>query len=302
MTNSMADTSRVGITGLAPAAAGSKLNSVANTALKAAVRSWFFLTFIGQWLFVTYVAGFYGGAALRGNLEKWNTFLPNGYIAGDTTGNILLALHLFLAVTIIVQGPLQFIPQIRSRAPGFHRWNGRIYMVTAFVISIAAIYLKFSRELHEHMNIVWGFTLNGVLIMVCAGMAWRYALARDFRMHSRWALRLYTMVSAIWIYRVGFVAWLLINQGKPVGHTADFHGWFDAFWGFGYVLLPLIILEAYLYVKDRAGPRTRLAMAGALFLITGLMGISTLIATAFFWIPNLTPGGANITSEGALVM
>jgi hypothetical protein len=279
----------------AAVAGASRLDSIADSALKTAAKSWFILSAVGQCIFALYVAGFYGGAAVSGNLEKWNTFLPNGYIPGDMWGNLQLGMHLLLAVTIILQGPLQFIPRIRSRAPSFHRWNGRIYMMTAIVISLAAIYLKFSRELHEHMNIVLGFTLNGILIAIFAVVAWRHALARNFSVHSRWALRTYTMVSAIWIYRVGFVAWFMINMG-PVGHTDDFKGPFDAFWGFGYVVLPLLVLEAYFYIKDRAGPRARLGLAGLLFLITAVFGISTLVATIFFWIPSLTPQGVDMTA------
>lgn len=292
MANTITDTSHFEA---AAATSASRLDSIADSALKWAAKSWFVLLAVGQYIFVVYVAGLYGGALLAGKPEKWSTYLPNGYVPGDMVGNLLLGTHLLLAVTMMLQGPLQFIPQIRARAPSFHRWNGRVYMATAIVISPAAIYLKFSRELQEHINIALGFTLNGILITVFAIVAWRYALARKFETHSRWALRTYTMVSAVWLYRVGFAVWFIINMG-PVGHTDDFKGPFDAFWGFGYVLLPLLILEAYFYVKDHAGPRVRLGMAGVLFLVTTLFVMGALVGTIFFWLPSLTSQGVDMTT------
>ena len=96
------------------------------SALDWAAKLWFVIAIIGQWLFASYVAIFYGGSALRGDLDAWANVLPSGMIEGDSMGNFALAGHLFLAVFIIFGGPLQFIPKIRKIAPSFHRWNGRV--------------------------------------------------------------------------------------------------------------------------------------------------------------------------------
>jgi hypothetical protein len=74
---------------------GLGLNSVADTALKAAARLWFRVAVIGQWVFVYFIVSFYGGTAVQGDFEAWNKILPHGYIAGDTVGNLFLAAHLF---------------------------------------------------------------------------------------------------------------------------------------------------------------------------------------------------------------
>src|SRR5712691_5622884 len=113
------------------------MSAGADSALKIAARFWFLVAVVGLWIFVVYVVAFYGGSAIQGDLEAWNRALPNGYVPGDTVGNFVVAIHLFLAVIIIVGGPLQLIPRIRRHAPSFHRWNGRLYMLTVFVTSIA---------------------------------------------------------------------------------------------------------------------------------------------------------------------
>src|ERR1700730_11605203 len=121
------------------------LEAFAGTALKAATRFWFAVAFLGQLLFAFTVASFYGGAAVRGDFEAWNRSMTHGYLPGDRMGNLAVAIHLLSAVIIILAGTIQLIPQIRNRAPLLHRWNGRLYLVTAFTISLAGLYMMWMR-------------------------------------------------------------------------------------------------------------------------------------------------------------
>jgi hypothetical protein len=154
------------------------VNPLADKALKAAAAFWFLVAVIGQWMFVLYIVTFYGRLVVKADVALLNRVLFRGYIAGDHLGNFALALHIFLAAVITVGGPLQLIPQIRTRLPRFHRWNGRIYLLTAFTTSIAALYLVWIRRsspggLVQHV----GTSIGAVLIMFCGAMALRYALA-----------------------------------------------------------------------------------------------------------------------------
>jgi uncharacterized membrane protein len=151
-----------------------ELNSVADTALKAAVRFWFVVMLMGQLVFAFAVASFYGLTAARGDWQAWSKFMPHGYMPGHAMGNGVAAMHVFSAAIIIVAGALQLIPQIRNRFPVFHRWLGRIYVVTAFTLSGAGLYLLWFRGTVGDFSQHVGSTLNAVLIMVCAVMALRY--------------------------------------------------------------------------------------------------------------------------------
>ena len=115
-----------------------ELNSVANAALKASVRFWFVVLLLGQLLFAFTVASFYGMTAARGNIHTWTKILSHGIISGDGMGNFALATHLISAVIIILAGTLQLIPQIRNRFPVFHRWTGRLYILTALPLALLA--------------------------------------------------------------------------------------------------------------------------------------------------------------------
>ena len=260
----------------------------AGTALKAAAGFWFLVAVTGQLMLAAYVVSFYGGAAVQGDLARWNKVLAGGYIPGDRMGNFTLALHLLLAVIITVAGPLQLLPQIRSRAPALHRWLGRSYIVTAFIVSLAGLYLVWIRggaagDAVQHA----GVSLNAVLIMVCAAMALRSALARKFDVHRRWALRLFLVVSGVWFFRVGLMFWIIVNRGPAGFDPKTFQGPFLSFLSFAQYLLPLAVLEVYLRTKVGGGTSGKFAMAGGLLVLTLAMGVGIFGAAMGMWLPRI---------------
>jgi len=260
--------------------------SFADAALKAAARFWFIVAVAGQWMFAYYIAARYG-PALRGHFQGWNSGTVHRYVPGDPIGNIAMGVHLLLAVIVTVGGPLQLIPQLRRLAPSFHRWNGRLYIPAVFVTSIAALYMVWIRgtvgDLLQHL----GVSLDALLIMTFAALALRYAIARDFATHRRWALRLFIVVSGVWVFRVGLMLWILINHGPAGFDPKTLIGPFISFWSFGNYLLPLAILEIYLRTNDGAAARGRFVMASALVVLTVAMGIGIFMTTVAMWLPHL---------------
>lgn len=265
-----------------------RLESLADSTLKAVARFWFVVTVIGQWIFAFYIAAFYGGSAVHGDLAAWSKVLPQGYLTGDDMGNFALAGHLLLAAIITVGGPLQIIPHIRARFPTFHRWNGRLYMLTAFLMSVTGLYLIWARgyplgDFPQHLAI----SLNAIAILACAAMALRHALARDFKAHRRWALRLFLVVSGVWFFRVGLMLSFLIFQGPFGFDPKTFVGPFLTLLTFAQFVFPLAVLELYLRTQDRAGAAGRFAMAAVLFLLTLAVGAGISMATVGMWLPQI---------------
>ena len=275
-----------------------ELNSVADTALRVAVRFWFGVALLGQLVFAFAVASFYGLTAARGDWQGWTKFMPHGYMPGHAMGNGVAAIHVFSAAFIILAGTLQLIPQIRNRFPVFHRWLGRIYVVTAFTLSGAGLYLLWFRgtvgDIWQHL----GSTLNAVLIMVCAAMALRYAMARDFRTHRRWALRLYLVVSASLFIRAGIFLSGLLNHGPWGFNPITFTGPFLTFISFAQYLVPLGVLELYLRAQERGGTKARIAVAGLLFVLTVGLGAGIAVATATLFQPRIKAAFDTRTSIG----
>jgi len=264
-----------------------ELDSIADGALKAATRCWFGVTVLGQLLFGFTVASFYGMTAVRGDLHRWSRFLTHGYLPGDAMGNLAVIMHVGSAVVLMLAGAAQLVPQVRSRYPIFHRWNGRLYMLAVVGVSTAGLFLTWLRktvgDLQQHI----GSTLGAVLILLCAAMALRYALARNFRMHRRWALRLFLAASGSWFLRLAFFLTLAVFRG-PVGFDpATFTGWFLTFMTYAQYAVPLGVLELYFLAQDRAGWLRRMAMAGMLFVLSLAMVAGLFSVSMAIWVPQL---------------
>ena len=268
--------------------ASNRSASGANTALTAAAGLWFVTALIGQWAFLYYIAGFYGAATVRGDFAAWsrNTHLLNGYVPGDTAGNLAFAAHVLLAIAVTFGGALQLIPQLRSRWIALHRWNGRVFLATAVAGALSGLYMIWVRGSRANDTAGVATSIAAILIIAFAWQAWRAARARAITTHRRWALRTYIVANTVWFQRIGIFGWMIANHGTP-GMSKHFDGWFDIGWEFGCWLLPLAVLELYLRTKEHAGPRGRYAMAVSILLLTAVMAFGIYAAHTFVWRPFL---------------
>jgi len=259
----------------------------AGRVLGGTARLWLFTALAGQLAFALYVAAFYGGQAAQGRFEAWNEVLVGGYVRGAAIGNIVLAAHLLLAVTITLGGPFQLWPWIRRRAPWLHRWNGRIYLLTAVLITLAGLYAVWTRGTAGGPLMRIGISLNGVLILLAVVPVWRKAVARRFAEHRRWALRLFLLVSGVWFFRIGLMFWILIHQA-PVGIGDDFDGPFVRFLAFACYLAPLAVLELYFRAEALRGSAGKYLMAGLLVVLAACTAGGILGAFMGMWLPRIS--------------
>jgi hypothetical protein len=287
---------------------GSKATSIAEVALPAAARLWYLTAVTGQLVFAFAVASFYTSAVVRGNLAAWNRFMPHGYVPGETIGNLAVAIHLSAAVFIILSGAVQLVPQVRRRAPALHRWNGRLYMASAFAVSLAGLHMLWVRGSLSDITQRLGISLNAVLIMVFAVLALRSAIHRDFEIHRRWALRLFLVVGGVWFVRISLALSFLIVKGPFGFDPRTLQGPFITFLAYAGYLVPLAVLELYLRAQRSSAP-VRITMAAFLLALTVAMGMGTFAATMGSWVPRIKAAydsrksiaqtlSATITSEG----
>ncbi len=256
-------------------------------ALRWAATSWYLIAVAGQFFFALYITWLYGGGALRGDPTVLSTVMPRGYIRGDTVGNVTVVTHLVLAVVIILGGALQMVPMVRRRFPAVHRVTGRSYIVAALLISLGGLYLVWSRGTVGNVEQHLASTLNAVLMLTFAVLAWRAARQRRFAVHRRWALRLFLVASGVWFFRVGLMLWLLIHQ-RPVGFDPQtFQGPFLTALAFGESLVPLAVLEAYLWAQERGEASGRLLVAAVLVILTVGTAAGIFGAAMGLWLPRM---------------
>ncbi len=240
----------------------------------------------GQVLFATYVATTYGSAAIRGEPEAWSQTTLKAYVAGDALGNLVFAGHMVFAVTISLMGALQLVPGLRRRAPAVHRWNGRMFLLSGLILAIGGLHLVWVRGATMGLSAALGVSLNAVMMLAFGALALRAALSGNYAAHGRWALRLFVVAGGVWFQRLGYMAWVILNQG-PVGMTQNLDGPFDMFLSFGAYLVPLAFLELYMRARDRAGTRGKLIVAGVVVACTLLTLLGIGGAAAFMWGPRM---------------
>jgi hypothetical protein len=247
-----------------PAAAG---------ALDASAKLWFAAAVTGQALFVIYILAAYVPTTFTGNFAAWNEnkSLLKGYVPGDTAGNLAFAAHVLMAAVVTFGGTLQLIPQIRAKAPAVHRWIGRSFMTTAILASIVGLYMTWFRGVGESLGNTLAISIDAVLILTFAGLAWRAALQRSFASHRKWAMRTFVVANAVWFLRLGVTAYGVIRS--VAGDALPKMGVFFDVWNWGCYLVPLAILELYFLAKARGGTGTQMAMAGGLVVTTAVMSL-----------------------------
>lgn len=243
-------------------------------ALKAAAIFWFVVMVASQWIFLFYLVAFYGSSAAAGDIAAWGRHpFVDGYVAGDLIGNLAFAAHALLAIVITFGGVLQLIPWIRARAAWLHRWNGRTFITTSIVVTLAGFYMVWFRgERDEPLLDSVTISLNGVMILLFATLAWRNAVARRIETHRRWALRTLVVVNGVFFLRLIFPGWLMLTRQEPST---------TLFWTFELIafLLPLAIAELYLHATSRGGVWARrttaaVLVASSLYMCVGAFGFT----------------------------
>jgi len=257
--------------------------------MRRSIRTWLGIALTGQAVFAAYVILFYGRTAIEGAPERWNKVMPHGWVEGQTADNAVLAAHLAASVALLIAGMLQLSPAIRQRWRSLHRWNGRVYLLAASVLSLGGLWLVWGRggaagDVSQHLAI----SGNALIIVGCAVAAWRAAAERRFDSHRRWALRTFVAALGVWYFRIGLMAWLGVWQA-PVGFDVDsFSGPFLTVLAWSvYVVVPLTVLELVLRAErsTRSEAHTGVAvLMGGLSLLT-LFGV--FMATLGMWWPRM---------------
>jgi len=257
----------------------------AHRSLVVSAGLWWFIAAASQLVFATYVVGFYGAGAARGDLSVWNAIMRNGFLEGDGIGNATVMIHVLLAAYITVAGLLQLIPAIRKYAPTVHRWNGRLYLTVAVVMACSGLLLVWGRPAAAALPNDLAVSLNGILILLCAVFTVRYAMQRKFVLHQRWAIRLFLVVSGVWFLRVMIFGWVLLHQA-PVGLGENLDGPMGIAFSFASTLLPLAIYELYYKASKSGNPPLQASAAALLGGLTMLTALGS-VGTTLMWLQRL---------------
>ncbi len=111
-----------------------------------------------------------------------------------------IIVHATSAATALLLGPVQFLPAVRRRCPGVHRWTGRTYVVGCLAGGASALVL--AAGVSSGAIAGAGFGALGVVWMYVTGQGWRTARARQWPEHRRWMIRSFAMTFAAVTLRI----------------------------------------------------------------------------------------------------
>ena len=110
------------------------------------------------------------------------------FVAHNLDGNaLMLYAHIGVAPIALALMPFQFMTRLRASRPKLHRWLGRGYVVSILISGIAGLQLAFHTTAGTFA--ATGFAILAVLWLATTGIAFAFALRRQFPRHRAWMLR-----------------------------------------------------------------------------------------------------------------
>ncbi|MEM1144693.1 MAG: DUF2306 domain-containing protein [Pseudomonadota bacterium] len=255
--------------------------------VRRSARSWLAVAALGQLAFVLFILAFYGVRTAVGDYAGWDD-KPHieAYTNGDFIGNLLYISHVLMAVIITLGGLHQLVPAIRTRWPVSHRLVGRVFVITAYFMAFSGLWLTWVRGSYLVPESAIPTTVNALLIIWCVTAAWFTAMRRSFASHRRWALRAFLAANGVWFFRIGIMAWVLINQG-PRGMNATLSGPADFALSIGSYTIPLLLLELYFLAQASSAPWFRRLTSTMLFSATAVTALGVFGTVVFMWLPHV---------------
>lgn len=196
--------------------------------------------------FIIYAVHF-GVRGLSSDLSA-ETYL---YTAERWLPNLALFSHMLGGATITALVPLQLYTGLRSRLLRAHRWAGRLIILLSLTSALGGLAFIALRGTIGGRLMDVGFATYGLCLALAAAQTIRRARRGDLRLHREWALRLFVLVLASWLFRLHYVVWFLLTDG--LGSTPDLTGPFDRVQVFAFFVPYLIGLEIYLRWQRRRG-------------------------------------------------
>jgi uncharacterized membrane protein len=135
----------------------------------------------------------------------------DGRFGGDP---FLTLVHVLPGGIFLILAPLQFSSRIRSRHLQFHRWSGRILVVTAFVVTLAGLYFGLFMP-YGGLAEATAILLFGGLFVFSVGRAYVAIRRHQVVRHREWMIRAFSI--AIGISTVRIVGAVLDIVFTPAG-------------------------------------------------------------------------------------
>lgn len=247
-------------------------------------KAWFISLILAQVVFVAYLSLGYGITSFSGDLSEMNRFNNSAHVTGDSVGNSMYALHVLLAIIMILGGSLQLISGQRTHFKTFHRYNGRLFVLLACTISIAGMYLIFVRGTVGNAFMHTLTVFSGAVVLVSSTFAVLAARRRNIALHQIWAIRLFLAANGVLFFRLMIYAWFMVFG--PLGvNTKDFTGPTVVVVTILSYVFPLLFAELIRHARKSKQPWLIYTTTSLLLLFTAIFLIGLFGITLGSWYP-----------------
>lgn len=118
---------------------------------------------------------------------------------------LMISLHIIPGLCFLILGPLQFVPTIRARWPKFHRWSGRIFIVSGLITAVTAVTMNMVFPPVGGLfksAAVYIFSLAQIITLIVALHA---ILHRNIARHRAWMIRAFAIGLSVSTMRFFFI-------------------------------------------------------------------------------------------------
>ncbi|MGB7846358.1 MAG: DUF2306 domain-containing protein [Candidatus Acidiferrum sp.] len=119
---------------------------------------------------------------------------------------LLTLIHIIPGLLFMLLGPLQFSSTLRARHLQWHRWSGRIFVASGFVIGVSALVMSFGMPAIGGVNQAAATTFFGAFFLFALFKAFWHIRRREVAVHREWMIRAFSIGLAVATIRpiVGF--------------------------------------------------------------------------------------------------
>jgi uncharacterized membrane protein len=126
--------------------------------------------------------------------------------------------HVGLAPVALMLMPFQFLPGLRARRPGLHRWTGRSYAAAVLLSGLGGLAMAVGTEAGPVAST--GFALLAILWLGTTATGVWMARAGDMAAHRRWMIRSAALTFAGVTLRLELPLLVIGGLEFPTAYTA----------------------------------------------------------------------------------
>ncbi|MFP3720742.1 DUF2306 domain-containing protein [Niallia circulans] len=134
------------------------------------------------WVFHTLSKNFMVDPTFEKFISKKDLILTN-----KSLWIVMIRIHILLAIIALLTGPLGVIKRIRTKSIKFHRWNGRLYVLSIILNFIPGVYVSFFATGGWPSTI--GFLILNTLWLTTTILGFWYIKRKKVILHSIWIMR-----------------------------------------------------------------------------------------------------------------